>query len=61
MSTNSILDELHATREKLLAQAGNDLHRYVEEARKRALASGRPIAEVTKRTVRSGEGGRAGR
>jgi hypothetical protein len=54
MSTNPILDELHATRAKLLAQAGNDLHRYVEEARKRALASGRPIAEVTKRAVRSG-------
>ena len=50
MSTNPILDELHATREKLLAEAGGDLHRYVEEARQRAVASGRPIAEPTQRT-----------
>jgi hypothetical protein len=52
MSTNPILDELHATRAKLLAEAGGDLHRYVEEARARALASGRPIAEPTQRTIR---------
>ena len=48
--TNPILDELHATRAKLLKEAGGDLHRYVEEARQRALASARPIAEPTKRT-----------
>ena len=53
MSTNPILDELHATRAKLLAEAGGDLHRYVQEARERALASGRPIAEPTQRTIRS--------
>ena len=52
MSTNPILDELHATRAKLLAEAGGDLHRYVEEARERALTSGRPIAEPTQRTIR---------
>ncbi len=52
MSTNPILDELHATREKLLAEAGGDLHRYVEESWKRALASGRPIAEPTQRAIR---------
>lgn len=52
MSTNPILDELHVTRAKLLAEAGGDLHRYVEEARERALASGRPIAEPTQRTIR---------
>lgn len=52
MSSNPILDELHATRAKLLAEAGGDLHRYVEEARERALASGRPIAEPTQRTSR---------
>lgn len=50
MSTNPILDELHATRAKLLAEAGGNLHRYVTEARKRALASGRPIAEPTQRS-----------
>lgn len=52
MSTNTILEELHATREKLLTEANGDLHRYVEEARKRALASDRPIAEPTPRTAR---------
>lgn len=51
MTSNPILDELHATRQKLLAEAGGDLHRYVEEAKKRALASGRTIAERTQRTI----------
>ncbi|MGE3466010.1 MAG: hypothetical protein AB7J13_03675 [Pyrinomonadaceae bacterium] len=49
---NPILEELHATREKLLREAGGDLHRYVKEARKRALASGRLIAKPTERTGR---------
>ncbi len=53
MSNNSILDELHATRQKLLADVGGDIHRYVMEARERALASGRAIADPTQRTVRS--------
>ncbi|MDA1232953.1 MAG: hypothetical protein O2856_19475 [Planctomycetota bacterium] len=51
--TNLILDELHATRAKLLKEAGGDLHRYVEEARQRVLASARPIAEPTQRSIRS--------
>ncbi len=45
MSHNPILDELHAARQKLLADAGGDLHRYVEEAKRRTLASGRVIVE----------------
>jgi hypothetical protein len=49
---NAILDELYATRAELLAEAGDDLHRYVDEARVRALASGHPIAEPVKRTPR---------
>ncbi len=53
MSNNSILDELHATRQKLLADVGGDLHRYVSESRERALASGRAIAEPTQRLIRS--------
>lgn len=53
MSTNPILDDLHAARAKLLADAGGDLHRYITEARERALASGRPIANATQRTNRS--------
>lgn len=52
MNQNPILDELHAARQKLLADAGNDLHRYVEEARQRALASGHPIVEPKQRAKR---------
>ncbi len=50
MTSNPILDEIHATREKLLAEHGGDLHAYVEAARKRALASGRPIYQPKQRT-----------
>jgi cell division septum initiation protein DivIVA len=50
MSRNPILDELHAARQKLLGDAGGDVHRYVEEARQRALASGRVIAKRKQRT-----------
>ena len=52
MSHNPILVELHAARQKLLADVGGDVHRYVEEAKHRALASGRKIAEPKQRTVR---------
>lgn len=45
MSNNPILDELYAIREKLQADAGDDLHRIVTEARQRALASGRVLIE----------------
>lgn len=54
--TNPILDELHAARQKLLAEAGGDIHRYVEEARKRALASGRVIAEPARRANKAAAG-----
>ena len=50
MTSNPILDEIHATREQLLAEHGGDLHAYVEAARKRALASGRPICQPKQRT-----------
>ena len=50
MTSNPILDEIHATREKLLAEHGGDLHAYVEAARKRALESGRPIYQPKQRT-----------
>ena len=52
MTQNPILEELYAARDKLLADAGGDVHKYVEEARKRALASGRPIATPKPSTVR---------
>jgi hypothetical protein len=50
MTSNSILDEIHATRQKLLAEHNGDLHAYVEAARKRALESGRPIVQPKQRT-----------
>ena len=46
MTFNPILDEIHATRQKLLEEHNGDLHEYVEAARKRALESGRPIIRV---------------
>ncbi len=52
MPTNPILEEIYAARDQLLADCDGDVHAYVEEARKRALASGRPIATPKQRTKR---------
>ena len=41
MNRNPILDELYAAREKLLADAGGDIHKYLEGVRQREAASGR--------------------
>jgi hypothetical protein len=53
MNRNPILEELYAAREKLLADAGGDVHKYVQQARERALASGRPLANPKERTAHS--------
>jgi len=50
MTTNPILEEIHATRQKLLADHNGDAHAYVEAARKRALESGRRIVYPKQRT-----------
>lgn len=50
MARNKILDELHAARAKLLADAGGDLRRYFDKATERLKASGRPIAKLPKKT-----------
>jgi hypothetical protein len=50
MPTNPILEEIYAARDQLLAECHGDVHAYIEEARKRALASGRPIATPKQRT-----------
>ena len=55
MSDNPILEEIYAARDKLLADCHGDVHAYVEEARLRALASGRPIAIPKQRTKRCTE------
>jgi len=49
MARNEILDELHATRVKLLQQAGGDIHRYFREATERLKASGRQIAKPARK------------
>ena len=62
MTSNPILDEIHAAREKLLADHNGDLHAYVEAARKRALESGRLIIQPKQRTNKAltSHGRRAG-
>jgi hypothetical protein len=50
MTSNPILDEIHATRQKLLAEHNDDLHAYLEAARKRAIESGRAIIQPKQRT-----------
>ena len=40
MPDNPILEEIYAAREKLLADAGGDVHRYLEGVREREQASG---------------------
>ena len=52
MSKNPILEEIYAARTALLAACNNDLHTCVEEARKRALASGCPLAKPEQRAER---------
>lgn len=51
MPRNPILEEIYAARDKLLADCHGDVHAYVEEARRRALASGRPIATPKQRSI----------
>ena len=45
MTNNPILDELHAARAKLLADAGGNLHKYLEGVRRREAASGRLLPQ----------------
>ncbi len=52
MTRNPILEELYAAREKLLADAGGDAHRYLEGVRNRERASGRLLSAEEQRTIR---------
>ncbi len=57
MALNPILEEIYAARAKILADCKGDVHAYVQGARERALASGRPIAAPKQRARRTrGEG-----
>ena len=46
MTKNPILDELHAAREKLLADAGGDLDQLVAGIRERQARSGHKVVSV---------------
>ena len=52
MTRNPILEEIYSAREKLLADFEGDVHAYIQDARQRALASGRPIVTPKPRTNR---------
>ena len=54
MSHNPILDELYAIRERLLADAGGDLQKFLAGVREREAASGRLLREREKRVSRAG-------
>lgn len=49
MTPNPILEELYATREKLLADAGGDIRKYLAGVRKREALSGRLIRTKVQR------------
>ena len=54
MNRNPILEELYAAREKLLADAGGDVHKYLEGVRRRESASGRLLQPTPQRTNGTG-------
>ena len=50
MTRNPILEELYAARAKLLADAGGDVHKYLEGVRERERESGRVLLPQPQRT-----------
>ena len=50
MTHNPILEELYAAREKLLADAGGDVRKYLEGVREREAVSGR-LLKATPQSV----------
>jgi hypothetical protein len=51
MNENPILDELYEARAKLLADAGGDVHKYLEGVRRRETASGRLLQQSPSRAA----------
>jgi hypothetical protein len=49
MTHNPILDELYAIRERLLADAGGDIQKFLTGVREREAASGRLLWQTEKR------------
>ena len=54
MTRNPILEDLYAAREKLLADAGGDAHKYLEGVRERERASGRLLPANELKAIRAG-------
>jgi hypothetical protein len=52
MTRNTVLDEIHAARRKILAQYNGDTAAYLRDSQARLEASGRPIAHRKQRTIR---------
>lgn len=52
MHQNPILEELYAARRKILADCNGNTLAYLREAQARLEASGRPIADLPRRTIR---------
>jgi len=52
MTRNIILEELHATRRKILADYNGDTAAYLRDAQARLEASGRPVWRGKQRTIR---------
>ena len=48
MWTDSVVEEIHQIRQKLLAEAGGDLDAYLVQARRRAEQSARVVAPDTR-------------
>jgi len=60
MTRNPILNELYVAREKLLSDAGGDLHKYFEGVRVRERASGRLVTPEEQRTIRCDAAAKSG-
>lgn len=57
---NTILDELHAARYKILADYNGDTAAYLRDAQSRLEASGRPIWQGKQRTIRCNGAAKSG-
>ncbi len=53
MTINPILEEIYIIREQILAEYCGDTAAYLRDAQKRLLDSGRPVAKIKQRSIRS--------
>lgn len=60
MTRNTILEELHAARHKILADCNGDTAAYLRDAQSRLEASGRPVWQGKQRTIRCNRAAKPG-